>query len=129
MKPVMQTTFGKKRGNCLQACIASILEIDIESIPWFGTRSDWFDKMNAWLSAEHDLVAIDIVADSVQPWTGCHLGYHIIAGPSPRGDFWHAVVGYRGEMVHDPHPSGDGLRKEKEITLFVARFSKETQHA
>lgn len=33
MKPVDQTTFGAPHGNCLMACVASILEVPLDSLP------------------------------------------------------------------------------------------------
>lgn len=123
MTPVMQTTFGDGQGNCLQACLSSIFGVNILDIPWFGTRSDWYDQMNEWL-ARFDVVAIEIVISSVLEEDRRNLGYHLISGPSPRGDFWHAVVGKGGEMVHDPHFSGDGLVEEKQYTLFVKKFQE-----
>lgn len=34
--------------------------------------------------------------------------FYIAAGPSPRGVI-HAVIYQNGKMVHDPHPSRDGI--------------------
>lgn len=123
MKPVTQTKFGGEEGNCLQACLASILEIDIEEIPWFGADAFWVDRKNEWL-AQFDLAAIDIDVSSSYKGNWKYLGYHLINGPSPRGDFWHAVVGKNGRMVHDPHPSGDGLKEERTFTLFIKQFDE-----
>ena len=35
MKPVYQTVFGKHNGNCMSACIASILELELDDVPNF----------------------------------------------------------------------------------------------
>lgn len=36
--------------------------------------------------------------------------YHIISGPSPRGNgVYHAVIGLNGQVHFDPHPSRAGL--------------------
>jgi hypothetical protein len=125
MKPIMQTIFGKEKGNCLNACLASILEIPLEDVPWFGTGPFWEERQNKWL-AQFDLVAIDIKVDSFYKGDLRFLGFHLINGPSPRGtgenEFWHSVVGYQGKMVHDPHPSGDGLLGAWTFTLFVRLF-------
>jgi hypothetical protein len=56
-------------------------------------------------------------------WVWIPRGYHIINGLSPRGDFYHSVVGQAGKMVHDPHPSGDGLRSRESFTVFVCDYS------
>jgi|EP01047_Picozoa_sp_COSAG01_P067476 hypothetical protein len=38
MRPVEQTVFGAGAGNALQACIASMLEMDLDSVPNFITQ-------------------------------------------------------------------------------------------
>ena len=32
------------------------------------------------------------------------VGYHILSGKSPRGEFLHSVVANGEDIVHDPHP-------------------------
>ena len=121
MKPVQQTSFGKDEGNCFQACLASIFEIDIEAIPFFQDyKSSWYDQFSLWLMSEFGLQPIDLQITPNPDWIWIPQGYHIINGLSPRGDFHHSVVGKAGQMVHDPHPSGDGLRTRESFTLFVA---------
>lgn len=49
-----------------------------------------------------------------------HPGVHYIAsGKSPRGDFLHSTVHLDGKLVHDPHPSRDGLDGEPTDFEFV----------
>jgi len=50
------------------------------------------------------------------------LGYHTITGLSPRGDWQHVVVGRAGQIEHDPHPEGGGLRDRRLIGVFVRTF-------
>ena len=45
MKRVYQTIDGRGNGNCLVACVASLLEIEIIEIPHFTTFNDWLGKM------------------------------------------------------------------------------------
>jgi len=47
------------------------------------------------------------------------LGYCILAGKSPRGDFAHAVVGWGMQVVHDPHPSRAGIVTCTEVIVLV----------
>lgn len=117
MKPVDQTKFGKPEGNCFAACLASILEVDLDTIPDFGWDDNWRDRVDSYL-AEFGFQMIDILIGlgAFKP-----LGYHIINGGSPRGDFDHSIVGYRGEPVHDPHPEGNCILRDIDTyTLFVA---------
>lgn len=49
MIPIHQTRFGVGNGNCLLACVASILERPIESIPDFNEAgTGWFGEMYEW---------------------------------------------------------------------------------
>ena len=122
MKPVMQTLDGLEEGNCLQACIASLFEMGLEEVPHFVLRDDWVGALDGWLG-QFDLqsVLVDLERgegeDMWEPY-----GYHLICGKGPRADCQHAVVGYNGRVVHDPHPDGGGLEIEESWTLFVKRF-------
>lgn len=115
MIPVQQTKFGYPGGNCLAACLASIFEVDIDSVPDFGDGSGWYDKFEQYMMEAHDLQPIDI------EYPSCHtpIGYHIINGESPRGDYLHAVVGKDGEPVFDPHPDDTEVVKITSLTLFL----------
>lgn len=110
MVPVDQTAFGGGKGNCFAAVVASLLELQVADLPdlclpwqrkvlceWLKPRGLW------WLDAG----AADV--GPYLPW----LGYHEIAGMGPRG-LRHSVVGYRGEVVHDPHPSRGGLLPDEQ---------------
>lgn len=47
MKPVFQDRYGIGRGNCVTACVASILECEIADLPEFcdGEGPEWFDRL------------------------------------------------------------------------------------
>jgi len=121
MKPVYQTIFDNKIGNCLQACVASILELELEDVPNFmEAGDDWADEYGRFMFRFGlQLLTLDRDALLRQDvwWPG---GYHIISGDSPRGDWQHSVVGYEGEMVHDPHPEGGGLVEPHSFDVFVS---------
>jgi hypothetical protein len=93
-----------------------VFEVDIDSVPDFGTRSDWYDHFMAYMEREFNLQPIDI------EYPSCHApkGYHFINGKSPRGDYLHAIVGKDGEAIHDPYPGGDcELIEITSLTLFL----------
>ena len=49
MIPVQQTSFCKGQGNCLLACVASILERPLESIPDFTMSGcGWLEDLYEW---------------------------------------------------------------------------------
>lgn len=116
MIPVDQTTFydpqapiGEQRGNCWTACIASLVEREIDEVPNFvqlhvDGGQHWFTHTWEWLQANgYRLVQHSL--DSVP------MDSHVIrTGKSPRGEgLYHAVLYLGDEVSHDPHPSRAGL--------------------
>jgi hypothetical protein len=122
VKPVFQDKFGEKDGNCLEAAIASVLEIPLSAIPFFGNddNRDWWNHQSDFL-AKYGLVAFDVDPSGFGKEDKQRLGYHLINGKSPRIGALHSIVGYRGKPVHDPLPGGEcKLRNVETYTLFVA---------
>jgi hypothetical protein len=113
MKPVKQTLFFDKdgTGNCFEACIASILEIDLSEVPLFH-NTDWFPRFWDWLiSRGYEYHGI-LPPNRVPVYKKGIDGFFIGAGDSPRGPHikgGHAVVFKDGAMVHDPHPDNTGI--------------------
>jgi hypothetical protein len=102
MKRVDQTTYGPTYGNCISACVASLLEVPIGAVPLF-VDENWRTRFIWWLAAR-GLAAMEISAASPPS------GFSIAFGPSTRlADRGHACVALDGVVVHDPHPSRDGL--------------------
>jgi len=117
MKPVMQTRISGPLANCFTACLASILELAIEDIPDFYRTvpaSQAIKETNRWL-AHRDLQLVTLrSAEHLLP-----KAYMIAEGLGPRGRR-HAVVHFGDVAVHDPHPSGEGLKAVDVYRLFVA---------
>ncbi|NMC52511.1 MAG: hypothetical protein GYA48_02615 [Chloroflexi bacterium] len=107
MKPVLQTIFAPPNGNCLQACIASILELPLEEVPNFMQYpNQWLPRYEHFLRARN-LQPVYLRFENGQtpdfePW-----GYHLITVKSPRGPYDHSLVGFQGKPVHDPFPGGN----------------------
>jgi hypothetical protein len=115
MIPVYQTRFaaGPRKngvnGNCTQATIASIFELPLDEVPDFrSTSNGWqVEKIRQFARTQgYDYRVLP--SASVYPPDG----YHTISGVSPRG-VRHLVVGYKGKIVHDPHPDGGGVVIDK----------------
>lgn len=121
MKPVNQTRLHKglfpieDRGNCFPACIASILEMEVEDViqiqehydnpNWNYVLADWLNERGyIWRSAEdgEDL-----------------SGKYVLAiGGSPRFQTeTHVVIYLNGELAHDPHPDKTGITDVREIEV------------
>jgi hypothetical protein len=120
MIPVNQTILHTEttKGNCLAANIASIL--DIATVPNFAESRYWERDLNQWLADNHKLYYLELPITEHNKWVVEQSEiHHLIHGPSPRGEFWHSVVGKRGVMVHDPHPDKTGLKEEKTYVFLV----------
>jgi hypothetical protein len=98
-------------GDCLRACVASLLELPANRVPHFAEDDDWWGFLAGWCRARG--LAADLVSTDAVTATPAAFPHHVIAtGPSPRGDWAHCVVvdtTIGGLMVHDPHPSAAGL--------------------
>lgn len=106
MKPVYQTKFGDPEGNCLMACVASVLEISLEECPvlWELEQQGkhWVIELNRFLGTRGWMATWLNYEDSVRP----PRGYSLISGMGPRG-LKHVCVALNGEIVHDPFPRKD----------------------
>ncbi len=110
MIPVQQDRVGAD-GNCLSACLASILELPLQMVPDFAAETDGDEEflraVNRWLGRK-GLNYRQVPLGPVPP-----VGWHTLEGVSPRGG-QHAVVARDGVIRHDPHPqdgTGRGLAK------------------
>jgi hypothetical protein len=115
MRPVLQTIFGD-RGNCTQAVLASVLELPLESVPYFfdagPTDTDWWNALYQFLAVRnltmwhvsypsHEYALLDL---KHRP------GFLLVWGESPRSPTrQHYVIWHGGAIVHDPHPDRGGL--------------------
>lgn len=101
-------------GDCWKACIASLMDVeDYESVPHFVALDDWFVETYRYVWDVHGL--------SLRKWRNAANipdgpEFFIGVGPSPRGDFHHAVIIDRaGNLIHDPHPSKLGILEVEEF--------------
>jgi len=124
MIPVKQTVTTVPGGNCFSACIASILEMDIEDVPYFmgdleqieDPEFDWFTGFLSWLFGK-GYWAIPLPLNNA--WRPD--GLYILSGKSPRGDYDHSVVASGTELtiVHDPHPDNTGILTHDDVVVIV----------
>lgn len=109
-----QTTFGDPGGNCFSACVASILELPLAEVPYFMGADDWSAFFANWLRP-HGFCPIwfNLVEDAERFLPG----FYILGGKSSRGN--HAVVAQGSTIVHDPHPSREGLLVREDCTILI----------
>jgi hypothetical protein len=101
MKPVYQTKYLKEDGNCLPACIASILEIDLDLIP--NPKNDnWRDELNDWLIKNHHIFILSVSFNKESVYPDAFNNNYIIGVGKSCNDLFHAVVCKNGVIIHDP---------------------------
>lgn len=97
-------------GNCMQAAIASLLDLPLDAVPHFAQFTWWPQAIEFWARGRQ--LTVKVVDIDSMPTRRC-----IVAGRSPRG-IEHVVVVDGGEVVWDPHPSRDGLSSIAEAWFF-----------
>jgi hypothetical protein len=124
------------RGNCWAAAIASMLELTITEVPnaeiFFDAPEEFAHfsdtVMNTFLAIrglryayDHRFMVFHPKAMDTETHGEMDIEalkielkdrYYFGSGPSPRG-VNHVCIYLNGQMVHDPHPSRDGLLEEK----------------
>lgn len=140
MKPIKQTKLssedGTISGNCFRSCLASMMEIDIDSIPAFEDMEpgEWFTPFYNFLNengyefegtkynyGKH----VDKFNNYLMTYEGVD-GYILVGGKSPRTYVTrgHAVLYKNGELVHDPHPSNDGLLEIEDFYMIKRKTNE-----
>jgi hypothetical protein len=128
-----QTIFGEAVGNCLAACVATLLELPLTDVPNFCAEhgDGWFPHFCRWLQ-ERDHAALyqrfNTAAD-VQ----AHLDHArefapnvpwIAGGLSRRGP--HACIYLGDRLLHDPFPHGrTGLHRIEDAVFLVRALTTE----
>lgn len=137
MIPVKQTLLyktGEVMGNCFAACIASILECDINEIPqptidhmdcWW---SEYFPLVVDWLNNRGcTLLEFSVSEQAPLRWFSPDKDVFVVAsGKSSRiPGYQHSVVWNlsKNELAHDPHPENTGLSEVQVVTFVVKVLS------
>lgn len=101
-------------GDCMRACIASLLDLPAAAVPhcydYAGDDGNvGIDLLNSWLKPRGlAYIEVFVPVDEHYRETTKRLGYHVIVGQC-NGLSNHAVVGFQGDVIHDPHPAGVGI--------------------
>ncbi len=122
----------KRVGNCVSACVASYLGLDLEDVPHFiedggrihadqceniteplADRVGWWALMVGFIAGYTARVPVFLKQlDDADPGE-----LVFVAGPSNRG-VEHQTLYRNGILWHDPHPSRDGLLEVTELLVF-----------
>jgi hypothetical protein len=129
MIPVYQNNNSKEEGDCMAACIASLLEIELDDVPNFAEiynkekGADWYIEYVNFLS-KYDLYPLTFNYDLYQ-WGHFHGGYVILSVDSPNiENVQHAVIGQNGKVVHDPRKGGKpvDMNRINQVEILVKKF-------
>lgn len=98
----------------MTACLASLLELPIEEVPYFaGMGNEWhvpfFNFLNQYGYEYEGLIMPNRIGDMMN-YEGVK-GYVCVSGRSPRSHVkdGHMVIFKDGKLAHDPHPDGTGI--------------------
>ena len=128
MKKVYQAINEEKEGSPLQACIASLLELELNEVPDISNDGTFW-RLQEWLSN----IGLALIWINLKEKQYGYLNLipkgtlFIEAGRSPRGDWLHCVISRfegdqydpRPEKFFDPHPHGAFLNGSAEFAIFL----------
>ncbi len=109
MIKVYQTRYGgekaplEKRGNCVQAGIASILEMKRDDVLDISQdeSDDWYESLQDWPQARgFNLVCFPYLATGGSPLR--LPGYYMVGGKHIATGIEHVQVALNGELIHCP---------------------------
>lgn len=105
---IYQTEFGKGRGNCTTAALASFFSMKMEEVPdvYSMPKEEWRDNIIDFFRSN----GFELVYDTVPPEESDteYFPIYFVEGISSRG-CRHIIIERDGKLLHDPHPDGDGL--------------------
>lgn len=126
VKPVDQTRFGLD-GNCLSACIASILNCPLELVDMSAALdANWQRTINVKLRELGFCLATISWSQSLLPvLSGIHIRHGLTKRSADSSEFLtHAVIYYGEELVHDPHPDKSGLTSWSWVSVLAPLWSR-----
>lgn len=126
MKMVYQTRLHQpphQAGNCYAACIATLLGISIDDLPWPNRKeidsfATYMPRLSERLGAlGWHLLRIERKDTPCCPskivWSSSNLlddqDYYLATGKTSRGFAHTVIMRGAGLLVHDPYPGGNGI--------------------
>lgn len=130
MKKVYQTIVDKGKGNCMQAAIASLFELELNDVPNYIEEEDWFPLMismysekgygftcfNPW-SKNRDVEKVFEILEYDGGVNG--FFYATVKSQTYEGVTHAVIVNMKLEVVHDPNPNEKALKLKPEDIIAV----------
>lgn len=105
----------KRQGNCLAACVATFLGVDLEEVPHFAEYQPPQEPTAWWHLWIGYMAGHGYWITELDDPTDAEPGEVVfVCGPSPRG-VMHQVLYRDGALWHDPHPSRAGVLGVSEV--------------
>ena len=119
MKPVMQKVVSAGEGDCMSACLASILELPLDRVPNFYVgKGDWFNQLWKFLERAHlEWGGQRVPVIALSKSNGIDGYFMAVVQSINFPEKTHAVVFKGKEFVHDPSPL-----KSKEWTIDDVKY-------
>ena len=118
LKKYEQTLFYNKelnqRGDCLRACLSTLLQINPNTLPHFTRLSDYLEIEEIYFNYT-GFYTIDNL-DSLKDEKGIN-GLFIAYGKSSRDCLHAIIITKEGKLFHDPHPSKEGIQNIENIYI------------
>lgn len=124
MKACYQVRTGKGWSNCFSACVASLLELNVEQVPDFMWMADgilnpnWLDDFDKWLRP-HGFAPLCI--QNTAGYIPLRGVYYIVGGKVECG-IMHAAIGFNNQIVHNPYPGDASIVEIVDYIVFVRTF-------
>ena len=127
--PRHQTELEPPHGNALQACVATVLGLELADVPNFAREQDLYVALREFLATRglgFVKISVDAATSRVPFAPSAKQTLCLAAGSSPRGDHRHVVVAALDahdtlpRFVFDPHPDGRMLRDVQWVGLFTS---------
>jgi hypothetical protein len=120
-------------GNCWAAAIASILELPITEVPnvelffepndgfWMTLTHKFLERKGLTIRSADEFRVFHKAVDERTEEDETTINelkdrFYLVSGDSPRGVL-HVTVFQNGKMVHDPHPTRDGILNHKHFEI------------
>jgi hypothetical protein len=122
MKPVDQLREGLW-GPCLQACLASILELPAGEVPDFAADHGhrWFRELVRWGERKHLHMVYVSTTTMIADLHPNNL-YWIAIGDSVH-QHRHSIVCQSNSVIHDPHSSRAGLVQLEDALIVIPQWA------
>lgn len=136
MKKVYQTIVDKYKGNCMQAAVASLMDLDLDRVPDFlSFGEDWnkvwddfwkgmgyTDHLTTIHKEGHDTELLKRVAKFDRGVDGY---FYAVVPSQTYEDVQHAVVVDSDlNIVHDPNPNGKALLLKPEDVISILTMTE-----